>query len=172
MHPKISSNQVKLKIACYVASAAQFFAFFAKTKNGRAKDFSRKMTCEKFAKKGPKLPKNSPKCTLKADPFSLKFKLGIWLRYEFQFTWGLTCYLLGNSCSNYTFSPWNLLQNLLQSFSRKSNRSTVKEMAIYFTMFESKKIVKSVSTKILLFIVFNFTKYLRQFLNFSRNIIK
>ena len=34
-----------------VNSAAQFFAFFAKTKDGRAKDFSRKMTCEKFAKK-------------------------------------------------------------------------------------------------------------------------
>ena len=35
-------------------SAAQFFAFFAKTKDGRAKDFSRKMTCEKFAIKGSK----------------------------------------------------------------------------------------------------------------------
>ena len=31
-------------------SAAQFFAFFAKTKDGRAKDFSRKMTCEKVSK--------------------------------------------------------------------------------------------------------------------------
>ena len=37
-----------------VRSAAQFFAFFAKTKDGHAKDFSRKMTCEKFAKKCPK----------------------------------------------------------------------------------------------------------------------
>ena len=45
-------------------SAAQFFAFFAKTKDGRAKDFSRKMRCEKCAKNCPKhglkLPQNSP----------------------------------------------------------------------------------------------------------------
>ena len=41
-------------------SAAQFFAFFAKTKDGRAKDLSRKMACEKLAKKGPKCPKNRP----------------------------------------------------------------------------------------------------------------
>ena len=51
------------------SSAAQFFAFFAKTKDGRAKDFSRKMTCEKFAKKGPKLAQNVPS---KADPFLTK----------------------------------------------------------------------------------------------------
>ena len=41
-------------------SAAQFFAFFAKTKDGRAKDFSRKMACEKSAKKGPKITQNLP----------------------------------------------------------------------------------------------------------------
>ena len=46
-------------------SAAQFFAFFAKTKNGLAKDFSRKMACEKFAKKGPKMHKNRPNLSLK-----------------------------------------------------------------------------------------------------------
>ena len=42
------------QILSVAVSAAQFFAFFAKTKDGRAKDFSRKMTCEKFAKKCPK----------------------------------------------------------------------------------------------------------------------
>ena len=42
------------------SSAAQFFAFFAKTKDGRAKDFSRKMTCEKFAKNDAKQPQNLP----------------------------------------------------------------------------------------------------------------
>ena len=42
------------------SSAAQFFAFFAKTKDGRAKDFSRKMECEKLAKKGQKSPKICP----------------------------------------------------------------------------------------------------------------
>ena len=50
------------------ASAAQFFAFFAKAKDSRAKDFSRKMACEKFAKKGPKLPKNCSKFALKRWP--------------------------------------------------------------------------------------------------------
>ena len=149
-----------------------FSHFSRKRKTAVRKIFREKWRAKNLRKRVQNYPKIAQKVPSKADPFSLKFKLGIWLRYEFQFTWGLTCYLLGNSCSNYTFSPWNLLQNLLQSFSRKSNRSTVKEMAIYFTMFESKKIVKSVSTKILLFIVFNFTKYLRQFLNFSRNIIK
>ena len=49
-------------------SAAQFFAFFAKTKDGRAKDFSRKMACEKFAKKGTKLLQNCPKFALKSWP--------------------------------------------------------------------------------------------------------
>ena len=51
-----------------MSSAAQFFAFFAKTKNGYAKDFSRKMTCEKFAKKGPKSPQNCSKFALKSRP--------------------------------------------------------------------------------------------------------
>ena len=54
-----------LKIAI---SAAQFFAFFAKTKDGRTKDFSRKMTCEKFAKKCPKWSKNNPIFSLKISP--------------------------------------------------------------------------------------------------------
>ena len=55
-----------LKIAI---SAAQFFAFFAKTKDGLAKDFSRKMACEKFEKKGPKMHKNRPKFALKRWQF-------------------------------------------------------------------------------------------------------
>ena len=49
-------------------SAAQFFAFFAKTKDGCAKDFSRKMTCEKFAKKCPKWSKIGPIFSLKISP--------------------------------------------------------------------------------------------------------
>ena len=49
-----------------VGSAAQFFAFFAKTKNGRAKNSSRKKRCEKFAKKRQKKPaKIGPKIDLK-----------------------------------------------------------------------------------------------------------
>ena len=61
----IFNREKRLYISIKI-SAAQFFAFFAKTKDGRAKDFSRKITCEKFAKKGPKLPKNRPKYTLKS----------------------------------------------------------------------------------------------------------
>ena len=53
-------------------SAAQFFAFFAKTKNGRAKDFSRKMTREKFAKKCPKRSKIDPIFSLKISPFLIQ----------------------------------------------------------------------------------------------------
>ena len=56
-----------------IISAAQFFAFFAKTKDRRAKDFSRKMACEKFAKKGPKLLQKLPKiCPQKLVHFTLK----------------------------------------------------------------------------------------------------
>ena len=56
--PKIRQSQKLLhKKASGGASAAQFFAFFAKTKDGRAKNSSRKMTCEKFAKNCPKIAK-------------------------------------------------------------------------------------------------------------------
>ena len=62
-------------------SAAQFFAFFAKTKDGRAKDFSRKMRCEKFAKNCPKMAKIWLKIDLKIALFAkplmyLNFYLG------------------------------------------------------------------------------------------------
>ena len=51
------------------SSAAQFFAFFAKTKDGRARNSSRKMRCEKFAKKGPKTAKIWPEYDLKSALF-------------------------------------------------------------------------------------------------------
>ena len=57
------------QILSVAVSAAQFFAFFAKTKDGRAKDFSRKMTCEKRSKNSPELAQNEPS---KAVPFYTK----------------------------------------------------------------------------------------------------
>ena len=64
---------------CWIslASAAQFFAFFAKTKDGRAKDFSRKMRCEQFAKKRQKTAKIWPKIDLKIALSALfEYQLG------------------------------------------------------------------------------------------------
>ena len=55
-----------------MTSAAQFFAFFAKTKDGRARNSSRKMGCEKFAKKGAKTAKMWPKIDLKRALFASK----------------------------------------------------------------------------------------------------
>ena len=59
LHKKKGSCIIELP----TLSAAQFFAFFAKTKDGRAKD-TRKMTCEKSAKKCPKWSKIDPNFSL------------------------------------------------------------------------------------------------------------
>ena len=55
-----------------LSSAAQFVAFFAKTKDGRARNSSRKMRCEKFAIKGPKTAEIWPKIDLEKALFSKK----------------------------------------------------------------------------------------------------
>ena len=73
----MSSGSLYELLPMIMTSAAQFFAFFAKTKDGRAKDFSRKMTCEKFAKKCPKWSKIDPIFSLKISPFLIQNLLKI-----------------------------------------------------------------------------------------------